>query len=77
MKTASTYKIQRAQAAIAAGEKPAIAIRGIADLQRVSAILNKGFALELTLERNAGFLIVDPDDILAVHVRSRPTRDDS
>lgn len=76
MKTSSTYKIQRLTAAITAGEKPQVMIRGDATAHRVQRLRNKGHSIELTLEKNGGFLIVDPDDILSVLVRSEPTRAD-
>lgn len=77
MKTSSTYKLQRLAAALAAGEKPTVMVRGEVTPNRVQRLRNKQHSIELTLEKNGGFLIVDPDDILSVLVRSQPSRDDA
>lgn len=76
MKTSSTYKLQRLSAALLAGEKPQVMIRGEATPHRIQRLRNRQHSVELTLEKNRGFLIVDPDDILSVLVRSQPKRDD-
>lgn len=76
MKTSTSYKLQRLNQAIRAGEKPEVVIRGTAEIHKVARLRNRQHSIELTLDRNAGFLIVDPDDVLSVKVRSQPTRDD-
>ncbi|MCG7348868.1 hypothetical protein [Sphingomonas sp. ACRSK] len=77
MKTSSTYKLQRLSAAIKVGEKPQVIIRGEATSHRIQRLRNKQHSVELALEKNGGFLIVDPDDILAILVRSQPNTDDA
>ncbi|HIV77303.1 MAG TPA: hypothetical protein H9899_07245 [Candidatus Sphingomonas excrementigallinarum] len=77
MKTSSTYKLQRLTAALKVGEKPLVTIRGDVSPHRVQRLRNKQHSVELTLEKNGGFLIVDPDDILSVLVRSQPNTDDA
>ena len=77
MKTSSTYKLQRLSAAIKVGEKPLVTIRGDPEPLRIQRLRNKQHSVELALEKNGGFLIVDPDDILAILVRSQPNTDDA
>lgn len=76
MKTASAYKLQRLTAALKVGEKPDVMVRGDPAIHKVARMRNMQHSIELTLDRNQGFLIVEPDDVLSVKVRSQPIRDD-
>jgi hypothetical protein len=73
-KTAAAYKLKTMRAALAQDIVPHVRLRGMPTSQAVRSVTNHGHSLTLTLDRGAGFLIVDPTDVMAVWLPRLPEK---
>lgn len=75
MKTSTAHKLKVMRSAIKAGQKPTIHMPGGSEW-KVADLRNLNYAVELKLDRREGTIVIDPDDIVAVHVVSIPSSSD-
>lgn len=77
MKTSTAHKLQLIKASIRDGNMPQVGLRGSDLRYSVKSVRNLIHSVGLELGRNAGVLIVDPDEIQLVHVPVLPKRPDA
>lgn len=72
MKTTSTFKLRLIEQSIKASIAVKVHLRGDREAVGVSDMKSHGHTVLLTLDRNGGFVAVEPDDIISVWVPKLP-----
>ena len=72
MRTTSTFKLRLLEMALREEIGVSVRIRGDVEWLKVISMKNLGHSLMLTLDRNAGFIVVEPDEIGLVRVPKLP-----